>query len=641
MKKTKRAASMKAKKQVASSDTNSGESDVSLNMDRVKNILSEAQSLIEEVGDTEADRQTSAAVVEEGIVEEAVDAVNTTDESASDKPAKEETDPDDAVDEVISDQSSEEQGVSDIAANEVEGDSAAAEEAEDVLDEAVTEEVDEEVAVENIDAASAEEASDMGSDDFSDLPPVLIVAAESAPLAKTGGLADVVGALPKYLRKIGVDARIIMPFHKQIKDIYASKATHLFSYFVGEQWTDRFVGIDKCEIDGTIYYFVDSEYYFGGPIYTGGNFEGEQYTFFMQVVCDVIPNLDFDPKIIHCNDWQTGLIPLKLKAKARKFNVEPRKMLMTIHNLAYQGTFGDDTNVRIIGNDERAYAWDLGCWNMMKAGIDTADRVNTVSPTYAIQITTPEFGEGLQDDLRSVADQGRLSGILNGIDTDEWDPETDKYIAANYSLNKMGGKLRCKKALMKEIGLEYEKDAPLIAMVGRLTWQKGIGIACDVMEDLVNQGVRFCVLGSGDSGLEARLRDLEARHKGRICSYIGYNNELSHRFYAASDFFFMPSAFEPCGISQMIAMRYGSLPIVHETGGLKDTVIPYNAYTGEGCGFSFLRMDFWDAVEACKRALSVWPNKDIMSRLIENAMQMDFGFDRCAHSYAELYRSMR
>lgn len=622
MGRSKRAASMKAKKsKTEEPETNSGESDVSLNVERVKNILSEAQSLIaenkaqEEALDAsgEADAQEVEAVVAEpeGSPEEVVVAEEAVTESAK-----------------ASDDDSGEETLGEIADAEEELEAAANIASEALADDISYDEI----------KAQADNGGDEG--EFSNLPPVLIVSSESAPLAKVGGLADVVGALPKYLRKFGVDARIIMPFHKQIKERYASEATHLFSYFVGEQWTDRFVGIDKMEIDGTIYYFVDSEYYFGGPIYRGGNFEGEQYTFFMQVVCDVIPNLDFNPGIIHCNDWQSALVPFKLKAKAKRLGIAPRKMLLTIHNLAFQGTFGDDTDVRVIGDDEHNYAWDLGCWNMMKAGIDTADRVNTVSPTYAWQITTPEFGEGLQDDLRYLADDGRLSGILNGIDTDEWNPATDKAIAATYDLRKMSGKLKCKKALMKELGLEFDKDAPLIAMVGRLTHQKGIDIACDVMEDLVNQGVRFCVLGSGDPGLEARLRDLERRHKGRICSYIGYNGDLSHRFYAASDFFFMPSAFEPCGISQMIAMRYGSLPIVHETGGLKDTVIPYNHFTGEGCGFSFLRMDFWDAVEACKRALGVWENKDIMSRLIENAMQMDFGFDRCAHSYAELYQSM-
>lgn len=621
----RRAASMKAKKKPAPKpEPDSGDSDVSLNVDRIRDILTEAQTIIAQEDASEASAEAPVeSVVEGDFVEPVEEALQEVDEQREAIAEAEE-----CAEEVVDEESEDSSDSVEDAAGSAED---AAEPIEDSTDEQAVEEA--------IDEAS-EEVTEADPNEFSDLPPVLIVAAESAPLAKTGGLADVVGALPKYLRKIGVDARIIMPFHRQIKDRYASEATHLFSYFVGEQWTDRFVGIDKMEIDGTIYYFVDSEYYFGGPIYTGGNFEGEQYTFFMQVVCDVIPNLDFEPGIIHCNDWHTSLIPFKLKAKAQSLGYAPRKFLLTIHNLAFQGTFGDDTNVRIIGDVERNYAWDLGCWNMMKAGIDTADRVNTVSPTYAWQITTPEFGEGLQDDLRYLADQGRLSGILNGIDTDQWDPATDQCLPATYSLDDMSGKAECKRALMEELGLEYDAEAPLVAMVGRLTPQKGIGIACDVIEALVGDGVRFVVLGSGDADLEGRLRDLEARHKGRVCSFIGYNNDLSHRIYAASDFFFMPSAFEPCGISQMIAMRYGSLPIVHETGGLKDTVTPYNQYTEEGVGFSFARFDFWDAVEACKRALGVWPNKDIMSRLIENAMQMDFGFDRCAHSYAELYRSM-
>ena len=488
--------------------------------------------------------------------------------------------------------------------------------------------------------APAKKAVEKPAGEFADLPPVLIVAAEAAPLAKTGGLADVVGALPKYLKKLGVDARIIMPFHRVIKDRYRNETTHLFDYNAGEQWTSRFVGVDKLDFDGTIIYFVDNETYFGGDIYTGGNFEGEQYGFFIQAVCDIIPNLDFQPGIIHCNDWHTALLPFKLKAKARREWQEAPKTLLTIHNLAFQGTFGDDINEKLIGEDERNYAWDLGAWNMMKAGIDTADLVNTVSPTYAWEITTPEFGEGLQDDLRSVNEQGRLSGIRNGIDTDTWDPETDKFLPAHYSAADLTGKRECKRALLEELGLDGDLDAPLFAMVGRLTPQKGVNLVKDIIESCVPQNARFIILGTGYPDLEQEMRECEWRHPGRVCSYIGYNADLSHRIYAAADFFLMPSAFEPCGISQMISMRYGTLPIVHETGGLKDTVQPYNQFTNEGVGFSFSRFDSWDAVETCNRALSVFPDKDIMSRLVQNAMGTDFGFDRCARSYAELYRRL-
>lgn len=475
---------------------------------------------------------------------------------------------------------------------------------------------------------------------YAKLPPVLIVAAESAPLAKTGGLADVVGALPKYLKSLGVDARIIMPFHAQIKAKYRNEAYHLFDYIAGPAWGDRFVGIERLEIDGVTYYFVDNEYYFGGNIYAGGNFEGEQYGFFVQAVCDCLPNLDFEPGIIHCNDWHTGLIPLKLKAKAARMRQAPPATLLTIHNLAFQGTFGEDINGKLIGDDERNYAWDLGAWNMLKAGIDTADRVNTVSPTYAQEICTPEFGEGLQGDLSHLASEGRLSGILNGIDLDTWNPKTDSNLVANFDRDDLSGKRSCKKALLEELELDGDLDAPLIAMVGRLTPQKGIDLAIGIMDELVPQGARFVVLGSGYPDLEWELRQVEERHKGSVCSFIGYDDALSHRIYAASDFFLMPSAFEPCGISQMIAMRYGSLPIVHETGGLKDTVEPYNQYTEQGCGFSFMRFDYFDAVEACKRALSVYSDADIMLHLIHNAMEKDFGFHRCAESYAELYDSM-
>ncbi|WP_261429336.1 glycogen synthase [Xiamenia xianingshaonis] len=489
--------------------------------------------------------------------------------------------------------------------------------------------------------ASAEPAPVVAAaPEFADLPPVLIVAAECAPLAKTGGLADVVGALPKYLAKLGVDARVIMPLHRDIKARFRYETTHLFDYNASGVWPSRFVGIEKLEHEGVTYYFVDNEYYFGGDIYSGGNFEGQQYGFFVQAVCDALPNLDFNPGIVHCNDWHTALIPFKIKARAKREGSWPPATVLTIHNLAFQGTFGDDLESKLIGDDERAFAWDLGCWNMLKAGIDVSDRVNTVSTTYANEICTPAFGEGLQNDLAHVRDEGRLWGILNGIDTDVWNPQTDPCLPARFSADDMAGKRECKRELLAELGLDDDVDAPLIAMVGRLTPQKGLELVPGIVDSLVPMGAKFVILGSGYPELEWQMRELEGRYKGRVCSYIGYNGDLSHRIYAASDFFLMPSAFEPCGISQMIAMRYGSLPIVHETGGLVDTVEPYNQFTGEGCGFSFARFDFWDAVEACKRALEIYGDTAIMRRLTSNAMERDFGFDRCARMYAEMYRSM-
>lgn len=477
--------------------------------------------------------------------------------------------------------------------------------------------------------------------EFADLPPVLIAAAESAPLAKTGGLADVVGALPKYLKELGVDARIIMPFHRVIKERYASQTTHLFDYNAGPEWASRFVGIDKLDLDGTIYYFVDNEYYFGGQIYSGDNFEGDQYGFFVQAVCDALPNLDFNPGIIHCNDWHTALLPLKLRGRAAREGYWPPALLLTIHNLAFQGWWGKELDAKLIGPDERRIAWDLGVWNMLKAGIDLADRVNTVSPTYANEICTPEFGEGLQDDLRSVRDQGRLWGILNGIDYDVWNPETDPCIPAHFNVADREGKLECKRALLAELGLDDDLDAPLIAFVGRLTPQKGVQLIPQIIDTCVPMRAKFVILGSGQPDLEWAMRDAENRYRGRVCSYIGYNSDLSHRIYAAADFLLMPSAFEPCGISQMIAMRYGTLPIVHEVGGLKDTVAPYNYATGEGDGFSFYHFDGFDATEAVKRALDLyWNDKDALDRMITTAMTKDFGFARCAHLYAELYRNM-
>ena len=479
--------------------------------------------------------------------------------------------------------------------------------------------------------------------EYADVPGVLIASAECAPLVKVGGLADVVGALPKYLKKLGIDARIIMPFHRQIKDKYAGQTQHLCDFQASLGWRSQYVGLEKLEMDDTIYYFIDNEFYFGGPVYCGGEFEGEQYAFFTRAVMDAIPQLDFDVQILHCNDWHTAMTPLLARTQYQGGVQERLRTIQTIHNLHFQGQFSHEFDRDLLRIDDSLatpqFIEHYGCDNMLKAGIVFANKVNTVSPTYSQEICGPELGESLEGVLRSRG--GDLWGILNGIDTDVWDPQTDPCLPMRYSAKSLWRKAKDRDALLEELGLAPAgPDTPVIAMVGRLTPQKGIDLVRWALDEILWEDVRIIVLGTGDAEYEDSLRAAEYRYKGKLCSYIGYNGELSHRIYAGSDLFLMPSLFEPCGISQMIAMRYGTLPIVRETGGLKDTVVPYNQYTGEGNGFSFAHYDVGEMLDCIRYAISVWRDPTVRKRLIEQAMACDFSFDRCARAYAELYRSV-
>ena len=509
------------------------------------------------------------------------------------------------------------------------------------VEEELVEDVQEQVVPEP--TLQVEEPAQSQEPEFADLPGVLIAAAECAPLVKVGGLADVVGALPKYLKKLGVDARIIMPFHRQIKDRYATQTQHMCDFQANLGWRSQYVGLEKLEIDGTVYYFIDNEFYFGGPVYCGGEFEGEQYAFFTRAVMDSIPLLDYDVRILHCNDWHTAMMPLLAKTQYQGGMQSGLRTILTIHNLFFQGKFSHEFDRDLLGVDDSLatpqFVEHYGCDNMLKAGIVFADKINTVSPTYAREICGPELGESLDGVLRSR--ESDLWGILNGIDTDVWNPSHDHNLSMNYSVKSLWRKARVRADLLEELGLEPAgEQTPVISMVGRLTSQKGLDLVKWALDEIMAEDVRVIVLGSGAPEFEGYFRDAEYRYKGRLCSYIGYNGELSHRIYAGSDLFLMPSLFEPCGISQMISLRYGTLPIVRETGGLKDTVIAYNQYTGEGNGFSFANYDAFEMLECIRYAISVWRDPEARKRLIAQAMASDFGFDRCARSYAELYRSV-
>lgn len=474
------------------------------------------------------------------------------------------------------------------------------------------------------------------------LPKVLLAAAECSPLSKTGGLADVAGALPKSLNALGFDARVITPYHRCVKEKYADKVEHMAEFYINLGWRHQCVGLEKLVLGGLTIYLIDSEYYFGDKIYRGGLAEGEQYAYFQRAVLEAIPYLDFVPEVLHCNDWHTAFLPFLIKTQYYDKMQGGLKTVFSIHNIAFQGQFGFDFVADFLGVDSYWYNYFCiehnGCVNFMKSACVYADKINTVSPSYAEEIKTPEFGEGMQAPL--IYRGGDLSGIINGLDIEVFDPATDPDIPFNYSLDDLGGKASCKLALIEELGLEIEHDTPIVAMVTRMTSQKGFDIVLEAIDGIVAAGAAFVLLGSGDSRYEKAMRECESRHPGKVCAYIGYSESLSHRIYAGADFLLMPSAFEPCGLSQMIAMRYGTLPIVHEVGGLRDTVQCYNEFTGEGNGFSFGEYSGGMLYEAVRYALECYADHGKYELIQRNAMSTDFGFGPSAIEYGKLFVSI-
>ena len=473
-------------------------------------------------------------------------------------------------------------------------------------------------------------------------PKVLIIASEAMPFVKTGGLADVVGALPKALARLGVDARVMIPKHSVIKREYQDELETIATDTIGLGWRTKYLGIQTMQKDGTIYYFIDNEDYFGDAIYRGGDAENEQYLFFCKAAAEALTLIDFDPDILHLNDWHTAMIPLLLKTQyADKYQKE-KHVLFTIHNIDFQGkmsfeTLNDMLNVPSFYNTPE-YIEANGCANMMKAALVFADKISTVSPGYAEEITNAWYGRGLEGTLR--ARRNDLCGILNGIDEEVFDPETDVHIAANFTASDTTAKRKCKKALRDEFALGIKLTTPIVSMVTRMTEQKGLSLVRYALEELLAQDMAFVILGSGDREFEEYFNYIAAKYPEKSGVYIGYNEALAHRIYAGSDFLLMPSEFEPCGLSQMIAQRYGTLPIVRETGGLIDTVKPYNIFTGEGTGFAFSTYNAHDMMAAIKLAFSVYNDKPAFRKLRKSAMLADNSFSKSAEQYKALYKSM-
>ncbi len=485
-------------------------------------------------------------------------------------------------------------------------------------------------------------ASIMKNKGLEKLPAVLMTAAECTPFAKTGGLADVTGTLSRQLKKLGFDIRLALPFHRVIKEKLRDQVTHVASFSVDLGWRTQYVGLEFYDWDGIPVYFIDNEYYFGHMIYRGGTFEGEQYAYFCRAVLEALPLADFTPDIVHVNDWHTAMIPMLIKTQYKGRPIRDCKTVLAMHSLGYQGRFDFGFASEMLGIDSRyntpEYIEYYGSANFMKAGIVFADKLVTVSPTYATEIKTPYYGEGLDGILTTR--ENDLVGILNGIDTKIFNPSDDPLIAKTYDVNSLEDKAENKKALIDQLGMKIDADRPLIGMVTRLTAQKGLDLILRVMKEIMAERVGFVMLGTGDAEYENYFRDAWQTFDGRAIGMIMFDEALAHKVYAGCDFFLMPSRFEPCGLSQIIALRYGTLPIVRETGGLKDTVEPYNAYTGEGDGFSFGNYNAHEMLDAIRRALSVYNDKDAFLQMQRRAMEKDLSFDKSAVSYASLYLAM-
>ena len=473
---------------------------------------------------------------------------------------------------------------------------------------------------------------------------IVFASAECAPFVKTGGLGDVAGSLPAALVRAGAEVIVMVPKYATIKDEYKAQMEHFSDFYVSLGWRNEYCGLEKLEHDGVTYMFIDNERYFARDYPYGFFDDGERFAFFSKAITESLQHLPagFECDILHCNDWQTALAPVFLREFYQGLPLYDRvKTVFSIHNVAFQGQFSDTVMEDILGVAHiPAAASQLRCdacsINYMLGALRYADAITTVSPTYANEIQTPEFGEGLDGVLRERS--YALQGILNGIDVAGFDPATDKRIAANYTVEDRSGKAVCKAKLQEELGLEVRDDRPLMVMVTRLTRQKGMDLVMYALDRILAGGVQVAVLGTGDRDYEDGLRYFQDKYPGTMAARIEFDPALSQRIYAAADMFLMPSKFEPCGLSQIIAMRYGTLPIVRETGGLKDTVISYNEFTGEGTGFSFSNFNGDEMGDAVFRAARLfWDNREAWNQLVTQAMSQDFSWTRSADKYLDLY----
>lgn len=470
---------------------------------------------------------------------------------------------------------------------------------------------------------------------------VLFVTAESAPFMKTGGLGDVAYALPKALNIKGTQTRVVMPLYKRVKMNYMDKLEFVCEFTVPLSWRMAYCGVYTCENDGVIYYFLDNEYYFYRDNAYGDFDDGERYAYFSKASLEMLSHIDYYPDVMHINDWQTALVPLFLKAHYSHLEEYQKiKTVFTIHNIEYQGKMSYKVFTDILGVDDSfmQYINFENCVNFMYSAIRLSDRITAVSKTYAEEIQDAYFGNGLEKVLAN--NSYKLCGIVNGIDTDVFDPQTDPVLPRRYSIKSLHGKAINKVELQKELNLPQDAEIPMVSMVTRLVAHKGIDLVKFVLKEIVDCGVQFVLLGTGDKEYEEFFKEMERQYPNNVKALIMFDATLANKIYAASDILLMPSKSEPCGLAQMIAMRYATVPVVRETGGLKDTVSPYNPETGEGRGFTFKTSNAHDMLAAITRSLDIYCQKDKWKELIKKNMEEDFSWDNSAGEYIELYNSI-
>lgn len=472
---------------------------------------------------------------------------------------------------------------------------------------------------------------------------LLFTAFECAPFFKTGGLGDVAGALPKELVKKGIETIVVLPYFTKMADKYKEQCEEVLSFTVNVGWREQYCGIKRLEIDQVTYYFIDNLYYFDRDNLYGYYDDGERFAFFQQAVIEMMEKIEFIPDVIHANDYHTGMIPFLLKEKYAWIQAfQSIRTVLTIHNIEFQGQYSPEVLPDLFGmGTERFYdgtaRWN-GDLNFLKTGILYANRVNAVSPSYAEEIKTSAFGNGLEVVLQM--ESGKLSGILNGIDYEINNPATDPALIAPYSAKDLTGKEANKKELQRLMGLE-QLDVPVISVVSRLTYQKGFHLLLEELENLLQFNVQFVLLGTGDPRFEVGFSHLSERYPDKCVVDINFDIQLAQKIYAGSDLFLMPSAFEPCGLSQMISMRYGTLPVVHEIGGLKDTVQPFNPVTGTGNGFGFVEFTGFNLMQTIKQGIQLYENEPATwQQLQQNAMNHDFSWETACQGYIDLYKQL-
>lgn len=472
---------------------------------------------------------------------------------------------------------------------------------------------------------------------------VLFVASESHPFIKSGGLGDVIGALPKALKEIGLDVRVVIPKYRDIKNDLVEKMEYVTNFKVRVGWRNQYCGIFKYENEGVTYYFLDNEYYFKRDGLYGYYDDGEKFAFFDRAALEFLKVIDWQPNVIHCHDWQAGMVPVlhKLEYKRDLFYYD-MKTIFSIHNIFYQGNCAPEILPELFGYDYEAFLNKSlefnGAVSFLKGGLNYSDLISTVSKTYAEEIKTPQYGEGLEGLLRERGSV--LSGIVNGIDYDEYNPETDEFIYENFNVKDIENKAVNKAKLQMELGLPVKADVPVIGIVSRLTHQKGCDLIINSIDRLLQKDIQIVILGTGDYLYEQTFKRLQINYPDKVSANILFDNKLAHKIYAASDMFLMPSLFEPCGLGQLIALRYGAVPIVRETGGLKDTISPYNKYNGVGNGFGFRNYNHHELINTIEYALEIYKDKEAWSSIVEQSMESNNSWSKSAEMYKELYQGL-